>query len=75
MAFRGAVITFPGSNCDRDMAVALEKVSGVPALRVRSPGCSLPLPALSITLSSGAPPSSSSWLVAVPSVEVVDAFE
>ena len=34
MAFRGAVITFPGSNCDRDMAVALEKVSGVPALRV-----------------------------------------
>ncbi|MXO74926.1 phosphoribosylformylglycinamidine synthase subunit PurQ [Altererythrobacter aerius] len=34
MAFRGAVITFPGSNCDRDMAVALENVSGVPALRV-----------------------------------------
>ena len=34
MAFRGAVITFPGSNCDRDMAVALEKVSGEPALRV-----------------------------------------
>ncbi|AKM07488.1 phosphoribosylformylglycinamidine synthase subunit PurQ [Pelagerythrobacter marensis] len=34
MAFRGAVITFPGSNCDRDMAVALEKVSGTPALRV-----------------------------------------
>ena len=31
MAFRGAVITFPGSNCDRDMAVALEKVSGEPA--------------------------------------------
>jgi phosphoribosylformylglycinamidine synthase I len=34
MAFRGAVITFPGSNCDRDMAVALESVSGAPALRV-----------------------------------------
>ena len=34
MAFRGAVITFPGSNCDRDMAVALEKVSGEEALRV-----------------------------------------
>jgi phosphoribosylformylglycinamidine synthase len=34
MAFRGAVITFPGSNCDRDMAVALEKVSGEAALRV-----------------------------------------
>ena len=34
MAFRAAVITFPGSNCDRDMAVALEKVSGTPALRV-----------------------------------------
>ena len=25
-AFRSAVITFPGSNCDRDMAVALEKI-------------------------------------------------
>ncbi|MEL7447350.1 MAG: phosphoribosylformylglycinamidine synthase subunit PurQ, partial [Pseudomonadota bacterium] len=24
MGFRSAVITFPGSNCDRDMAVALE---------------------------------------------------
>jgi phosphoribosylformylglycinamidine synthase len=34
MAFRAAVITFPGSNCDRDLAVALEKVSGTPALRV-----------------------------------------
>ena len=29
-----AVITFPGSNCDRDMAVALEAVTGSPALRV-----------------------------------------
>lgn len=34
MAFRAAVITFPGSNCDRDMAVALELASGEPALRV-----------------------------------------
>jgi phosphoribosylformylglycinamidine synthase len=34
MAFRAAVVTFPGSNCDRDLAVALEKVSGEPALRV-----------------------------------------
>ena len=34
MSFRGAVITFPGSNCDRDMAVALEEVSGTPAVRV-----------------------------------------
>jgi len=34
MAFRSAVITFPGSNCDRDMASALELVSGTPALRV-----------------------------------------
>ena len=25
-AFRSAVITFPGSNCDRDMAVAIEQV-------------------------------------------------
>ncbi|UIP06364.1 phosphoribosylformylglycinamidine synthase subunit PurQ [Erythrobacter sp. SDW2] len=29
-----AVITFPGSNCDRDMAVALEQASGSPPLRV-----------------------------------------
>jgi len=26
--FRSAVITFPGSNCDRDMAVSLEQVCG-----------------------------------------------
>ncbi|MFA9200796.1 MAG: phosphoribosylformylglycinamidine synthase subunit PurQ [Cypionkella sp.] len=42
MAFRGAVITFPGSNCDRDMAVALEKVAGVPALRVWHGDADLP---------------------------------
>ena len=34
MSFRAAVITFPGSNCDRDMAVAIEKISGTAPLRV-----------------------------------------
>jgi phosphoribosylformylglycinamidine synthase len=34
MAFRAAYITFPGSNCDRDMAVALEKVSGSAPTRI-----------------------------------------
>lgn len=42
MAFRAAVITFPGSNCDRDMAVALEKVTGTPALRVWHGDAELP---------------------------------
>jgi len=42
MAFRAAVVTFPGSNCDRDLAVALEKVSGVPALRVWHGDAELP---------------------------------
>lgn len=42
MAFRAAVVTFPGSNCDRDMAVALEKVSGAPALRVWHGDAELP---------------------------------
>ncbi len=42
MAFRSAVITFPGSNCDRDMAVALEHVSGAPALRVWHGDSALP---------------------------------
>ncbi len=40
--FRSAVITFPGSNCDRDMAVALEQVSGAPALRVWHGDAELP---------------------------------
>ena len=31
---RTAVITFPGSNCDRDMAVALELAGNTPPLRV-----------------------------------------
>jgi phosphoribosylformylglycinamidine synthase len=42
MAFRSAVITFPGSNCDRDLAVALEKVSGTPVLRVWHGDAELP---------------------------------
>jgi phosphoribosylformylglycinamidine synthase subunit PurQ / glutaminase len=42
MAFRAAVVTFPGSNCDRDMAVALEAVSGQPTLRVWHGDADLP---------------------------------
>ena len=42
MSFRAAVVTFPGSNCDRDMAVALEAVSGVPAFRVWHGDAELP---------------------------------
>ena len=42
MSFRSAVITFPGSNCDRDMADALEKVSGAPATRVWHGDAELP---------------------------------
>lgn len=41
-SFRAAVITFPGSNCDRDMAVALEKVSGTAPLRVWHGDANLP---------------------------------
>ncbi|HUQ13932.1 MAG TPA: phosphoribosylformylglycinamidine synthase subunit PurQ [Novosphingobium sp.] len=33
-AFRSAVVTFPGSNCDRDLAVAIEQISGVAPARV-----------------------------------------
>ncbi len=33
-ALRAAVVTFPGSNCDRDLAVAMEAVLGAPVLRV-----------------------------------------
>ena len=42
MAFRSAVITFPGSNCDRDMAVALERVSGTAPVRVWHGDAELP---------------------------------
>lgn len=41
-AFRSAVITFPGSNCDRDMADALEKVSGTAPHRVWHGDAELP---------------------------------
>jgi phosphoribosylformylglycinamidine synthase len=42
MSWRAAVVTFPGSNCDRDMAVALERVSGTPAIRVWHGDAELP---------------------------------
>ncbi|MEM7746258.1 MAG: phosphoribosylformylglycinamidine synthase subunit PurQ [Pseudomonadota bacterium] len=37
-----AVIVFPGSNCDRDMAVALEQATGRPAAMVWHKDASLP---------------------------------
>ena len=42
MAFTSAVITFPGSNCDRDMAVALEQISGTAPPRVSHGDAALP---------------------------------
>jgi len=42
MSFSSAVITFPGSNCDRDMADALEKVSGTAPHRVWHGDAELP---------------------------------
>ena len=42
MAFRAAVVTFPGSNCDRDLADALEKVSGTAPIRVWHGDAELP---------------------------------
>lgn len=42
MGWRAAVITFPGSNCDRDMAWAIEQVSGKPALRLWHGDAALP---------------------------------
>jgi phosphoribosylformylglycinamidine synthase I len=42
MAFRAAVVTFPGSNCDRDMAVAIEQVSGAAPYRVWHRDAELP---------------------------------
>ncbi|MBS3928734.1 MAG: phosphoribosylformylglycinamidine synthase subunit PurQ [Sphingomonadales bacterium] len=41
-AFRSAVITFPGSNCDRDMAVAVEQICGGEVLRVWHGDAALP---------------------------------
>ena len=40
--FCSAVITFPGSNCDRDMADALEKVSGTAPMRIWHGDAELP---------------------------------
>ena len=42
MSFRAAVVTFPGSNCDRDLAVALEQVSGTAPYRVWHGDADLP---------------------------------
>lgn len=42
MSFRSAVITFPGSNCDRDMAVAVENVCGGEVHRVWHGDAALP---------------------------------
>ena len=42
MPLRAAVITFPGSNCDRDMAVAIERVAGTAPLRVWHADAELP---------------------------------
>ena len=42
MTFRAAVITFPGSNCDRDMADAIAKVSGAAPHRVWHGDADLP---------------------------------
>jgi len=39
---RSAVIVFPGSNCDRDMAVALERATGQPAAMVWHKDSTLP---------------------------------
>ena len=40
---KSAVIVFPGSNCDRDMAVALEQVSGTKPVMVWHRDAELPL--------------------------------
>ena len=42
MAFEAAVITFPGSNCDRDMAVAIEAVTGTAPQRIWHGDAELP---------------------------------
>lgn len=42
MAFTAAVITFPGSNCDRDMAVAIETITGGTVHRVWHGDAQLP---------------------------------
>ncbi|CAM4011261.1 phosphoribosylformylglycinamidine synthase subunit PurQ [Novosphingobium lubricantis] len=42
MGFTSAVITFPGSNCDRDMAVAIEQICGGTVHRVWHGDADLP---------------------------------
>jgi phosphoribosylformylglycinamidine synthase len=42
MSFCAAVVTFPGSNCDRDLAVALEQISGTAPYRVWHGDADLP---------------------------------
>lgn len=42
MAMKSAVIVFPGSNCDRDAAVALERVSGKRPLMIWHQETTLP---------------------------------
>jgi len=42
VSFRSAVVTFPGSNCDRDLAVALEQISGAAPYRVWHGDAELP---------------------------------
>lgn len=42
MTFRSAVITFPGSNCDRDMAVAVEQICGGEVHRIWHGDATLP---------------------------------
>ena len=42
MSFTAAVVTFPGSNCDRDMAVAIEQISGGTVHRVWHGDAELP---------------------------------
>ncbi|MGZ5792899.1 MAG: phosphoribosylformylglycinamidine synthase subunit PurQ [Croceibacterium sp.] len=42
MTFRAAVVTFPGSYCDRDLGLALVKFSGTPAIRVWHGDAELP---------------------------------
>lgn len=42
MAFRSAVVTFPGSNCDRDMAKAIQQISGATPLRIWHRDADLP---------------------------------
>ena len=42
MSFTAAVVTFPGSNCDRDMAVSIERICGGSVHRVWHGDAELP---------------------------------